>query len=127
MYEDCGSGFSEEKSYRVSEVKQLGKEITFTLTVRKEIRRLRIDPGNQPTFVVLKSARLNGDDILASVMKKEAFSRDTNGKKIGDDGYMFITQDPHFTFKVPAFEGETAKLTMTMLLSQIPEEIAGRL
>jgi tRNA A-37 threonylcarbamoyl transferase component Bud32 len=127
IYEDNGSGFSEEKSYRVGEVKQLGKEITFTVKVSKEVKKLRIDPGDQPTFVVLKSATLNGADILGAVMKKEAFSRDTNGRKIGEDGYMFTTPDPHFAFKVPAFEGESANLTMTMLLSEIPAEIAGRL
>ena len=127
IYEDHGSGFSEEKSYHVSEIKQLGKEVTFTITISKTVKKLRIDPGNQPTFVVLKRAELNGENILAAVMKKEAFSRDTNGKKLGEDGYMFTTPDPHFAFKVPAFEGDTAKLTITMILSEIPAEIAGRL
>ena len=127
IYEDKGSGFSEENSYRIGEVKQLGKEINFTVTVSKEVKKLRIDPGENPAFVVLKSATLNGNNILASVMKKEAFSRDTNGRKIGEDGYMFTAPDPHFAFKVPAFEGESAKLSMTMLISEIPGEIAGRL
>ncbi len=127
IYEDHGSGFSEEKSYHVGEIKQLGKEVTFTITISKTVKKLRIDPGNQPTFVVLKRAELNGENILAAVMKKEAFSRDTNGKKLGEDGYMFTTPDPHFAFKVPAFEGDTAKLTITMILSEIPAEIAGRL
>ena len=127
IYEDCGSGFSEEKSYRVVDVKRLGKEITFSVSVSKEVKKLRVDPGDRPTFVVLKKAALNDTDILGAVMKKDAFSRDTNGKKIGEDGYMFTTPDPHFAFKVPAFEGESANLTFTMLVSEIPGEIAGRL
>lgn len=127
IYEDAGKGFSEENSYRVGEFKQLGKEITFTLNVKKGVNRLRIDPGDQPTFVVIKKALLDGRDILPFVMKKEHFSKDTNGRKMGEDGYMFLGPDPHFAFKVPDFSGEAAKLTFTLQFEEIAPEIAARL
>ena len=128
IYEDTGKGFSEENSYRITDVKQLGKEITFRTEVSKNVQRLRIDPGNEPTFVVIKKATLGSLDVLPAVMKKERFGQhDTNGKRIGEDGYMFIGADPHFAFKVPAFEGEKEVLTVTMLISEIPGEIASRI
>ena len=127
IYVDTGKGFSEEASYRIYEFKQLGKDITFTLHVDKSIHRLRIDPGEQPTFVVVKKATLNGRDILPVVMKKEHFAKDTNGRKLGEDGYMFTTTDPHFAFRVPDYPEEKAEITFTLKLSEIPAEIAARL
>ena len=127
IYVDTGKGFSEEASYRIYEFKQLGKDITFTLHVDKSIHRLRIDPGDQPTFVVVKKATLNGRDILPVVMKKEHFAKDTNGRKLGEDGYMFTTTDPHFAFRVPDYPEEKAEITFTLKLSEIPAEIAARL
>ena len=61
------------------------------------------------------------------IFGKEHFNKDTNGKRIGEDGYMFLGPDPHFAFKVPEFAGESGDITMTILVDEIPAEIASRL
>ena len=127
IYQDTGEGFSEGNSYFVQEMKQLGKEITFTIGVSEKVKKLRIDPGNHPTFVVLKSAKLDGEDVLAFILKKSIRGKESNGKRLGNDGFAFTTEDPHFEFKLPEFTGNDRALTITMRLDAISPDVAARL
>jgi len=126
IYEDSGEGFSEEKSYRVSDFRQIGKKITLSLNVGENIRKLRIDPGNNPAFVIVETASLDGVDLLPGIMKKEMISKSHNGKRIGHDGFLFSGPDPHFEIKIPSGSGER-ELILTMTVDAISPEVAGRL
>ena len=126
IYEDTGDGFSEEKSYRVSDFRQIGKKITLFLTVGENIKKLRIDPGNNPAFVIVETANLDGVNLLPGIMKKEMISKSHNGKRIGPDGFLFFGPDPHFEIKIPSGSGKR-ELILTMTVDVISPEVASRL
>lgn len=126
IYEDKGNGFSETESYKITEFKQLGKEISFTTGVSEGVKKLRIDPGNDPVIVILREAKFGEEDVLPLILKKELFSHDCNGKRIGADGFLFTTPDPHFALKLPAFSGDK-KLTVSMRVEGISADAAARL
>ena len=126
IYEDTGEGFSEEKSYKVEEFKQTGKKITLELSVGENIKKLRIDPGNNPAFVIVEKAELEGENLLPGIMKKEMISKSHNGKRIGADGFLFPGPDPHFEIKIPSGNKER-KLILTMTVDVISPEVASRL
>ena len=94
---------------------------------KERIKKLRIDPGNKPAVILVRQIQIDTVDLTDYALKKNFAKHDTNGKRLGANGFLFTNTDPHFAFKVPAFEGESANLTFTMLVSEIPGEIAGRL
>ena len=131
IYEDYGKGFSEENSYQVPYIKQLGKDVTFTVSLPEGLKRLRIDPGDVPVFVVVKKALLDGEDFTDYVARKGIQKKDTNGKKLGNDAFLFAGEDPHFTFRVDTVttkkQEEKKKLTVTLRVEELSAELLSRL
>ena len=131
IYEDYGKGFSEENSYQVPYYKQLGKDVTFTVSLPEGLKRLRIDPGDVPVFVVVKKAVLDGEDITDFVARKGIQKKDTNGKKLGNDAFLFAGEDPHFTFRADSIatkkDEEKKKLTVTLRVEEVSADLLMRL
>lgn len=132
IYEDNGSGFSEENSFMLNERKGAirktagkGREnITFELHFSEEIKAVRIDPDHGPCLVTVETALWNGQKLPLHGWGK--FS--TNGKIIKDGVMAFAKEDPNFTFyfkHIPV--GEDNVLEISMNVAALPESIVGRL
>ena len=131
IYEDYGKGFSEENAYNITGCKQLGKDVTFTISLPEGLKRLRIDPGDVPAFVMVKNATSDGENITDFVVKKGLQKKDTNGKKLGADAFLFAGEDPHFSFRTDSIAtkaGEdTKKLTITLRVEELSAELLSHL
>ena len=128
IYEDFGNGFSEEKSYFISDLHQVGKEVQFFIPLKKGLKKLRIDPGNRPAVVLVRQIQIDTVDLMDYALKKNYAKRDTNGKKLGFNGFLFTNNDPHFAFVFPKqmeeFLGKDTPLTVSLRIEQLSEEAA---
>lgn len=111
VYEDRGSGFSEEGSYFVKDAYQGENLIELKLKVSGDVRQLRIDPAFAPCAVRIQELTLNG----------EAFSPrrrlQANGR-IHYPSILFPTADPNFCLslkRVPLQEENELHLRMEIV------------
>jgi len=128
IYEDDGSGFSEEKSFMLNEKKgavkknaERGREnITFELHFRGGVKAVRIDPDHAPCLVTVEKALWNGQKL--PLRGRGKFS--TNGKIIKDGVMAFPKADPNFTFylkHIPVQEDNVLEISMNVAI--LPESI----
>ncbi len=116
IYEDKGSGYSEEASYFVENAYQGDNLIDMKLQVEKEVNALRIDPGLFPCVVKIKEMTFNGETV--PLEKKKMLS--ANGRIVKPSGedtekyspsIVFGTNDPNLSIAVR----ELARLSQNTL------------
>ena len=126
IYEDTGSGFSEEQSYFLDE--NMGSQIRVTpkgmteleLAVAGGRSALRIDPGSKSCMVYIQEIRWNGEPLPWKGKRITA-----NGFKVGDNTYVFPTQDPNITVSLAGIHSEADNLMQVrMEVTRLPEETA---
>ena len=105
IYEDRGEGFSEEKSYFVPEAYQGENRIEMTLSVGRDVKRLRIDPAFGECMVKVLVMTLNGEAVplgkrrmLSANGKVMYGNRKDNGRM--SPSMVFATQDPNFSVEI---------------------------
>ena len=131
IYEDDGSGFSEEKSFMLNDKKgaikkstETGREnITFELHFSRGIKAVRIDPDHASCLVTVEKALWNGQKLP---LRGRKFS--TNGTVMKDGVMAFPKEDPNFTFylkHMPVQEDNVLEISMNVAI--LPESILSRL
>ena len=130
IYEDFGNGFSEENSYFVTDYLQTGKEVSVQIPLKSGLKRLRIDPGNKPAIVIVRALQTGTTDLSYLLSKKDFLKRDTNGKRLLSNGYLFTNNDPHFAFSIPQnliSDSEEVKINLQMRIEQLSADAASYL
>ena len=62
--------------------------------------------------------------------KKDFLKRDTNGKRLLSNGYLFTNNDPHFAFSIPQnliSDSEEVKINLQMRIEQLSADAASYL
>lgn len=130
VYEDAGEGFSEEKSYFVSDAYQGENLIRAELTVGGNVQRLRIDPAFAPCICRVLELNFNGESVR--VARKGIVT--ANGKMIKFDkkipGFVFSTPDPNISIDISALKPQSENtlsvcLEVVQLSLTMAEELAG--
>lgn len=93
FYFDRGNGFSEEDS-RSFRCEALDGEHKFRTRIPEDIKRLRIDPGNEAVTVKLR--KLHWENEPERVMPFVS-----NGHKLKENLFLFDTKDPNILLDVP--------------------------
>jgi len=107
IYEDCGSGFSEEKSYFVPEAYLNDEDVELQLTVDNHVKMLRIDPAMEACVVTIEELTFNGKEV--PIRSKAVFT--TNGKTLKSAaGIVFATSDPNLSINVAGLGRKTQDL-----------------
>ena len=126
IYEDCGSGFSEEKSYFVPEAYLNDEDVELQLTVDGNVQMLRIDPAMEACVVRIEEITFNGKDV--PIRSKSAFV--TNGKVLKSSaGIVFVTNDPNLNVNVAGLERKPlnllyARMKVIILPPAVAEDMA---
>ena len=124
IYEDTGKGFSEEQSFFLDEA--MGEQIRVTpegttelaVTISGGRSALRIDPCSAFCMVYIREIIWNGVTIPWKGRQIQ-----TNGFKIGENTYVFATQDPNITVSLTGLSNEESNLLqMAMEVTKLPEE-----
>lgn len=126
IYEDTGLGFREEESFFLDEMQEeqradweLGK-VEFAVAIRGGRRALRIDPCSDFCIVYLKEILWNGYPVSDKGKQIQV-----NGSKVGDNTYVFVTQDPNITLSLENLKREESNmLQVAMEVTRLPEETA---
>lgn len=127
IYQDTGSGYSEEESKFLQDVWQNERLVEFELPVSGDVHMLRIDPGMEPCICKLLELTFNG--IPIPVEKKGILT--VNGNRIkGTGSYVFPTADPNININLSALhpQGENvlyARLEVVRLPLSMAEDLAG--
>lgn len=113
IYEDTGSGYSEENSYFVEEAYLEENLIELNLKVNGNVKRLRIDPSLDSCMVKIVVMTFNGEAVplrnrKVMVINGKAAWPDQN--KAGFPSIVFPTQDPNINIKVEALERKAENL-----------------
>ncbi|MBR2122057.1 MAG: class I SAM-dependent methyltransferase [Lachnospiraceae bacterium] len=123
VYTDTGRGYSEEESFFVDAVYQGEGEITFTLKVPEDVKRLRIDPALCPCIVVLREARIGGKttDVFRRFLSCNGIVHGTS--------IVFATSDPAMEWDLKKIRKKekcqgAMDLRFTIMMSGIPSEMA---
>ena len=123
VYTDTGRGYSEEESFFVDAAYQGEGEITFTLRMPEDVRRLRIDPALCPCITVLREARIEGKvtDIFHRLLACNGIVHGTS--------IVFATSDPAMEWDLKKIRKKekikgTMDLRFTIMMSGIPSEMA---
>lgn len=121
IYEDLGSGFSEQNSFFIDDTlsgKKEGRETEFQVVTGSGRKALRIDPCSDFCIVWLKEIKWN-DTVIPAKSKKIA----ANGFRIGDGTYAFATEDPNITLSVSELEQRQENiLKVSMQVTRVPKE-----
>ena len=116
IYEDMGSGFSEERSFFLEDDRIENEK--FKLVVEEGIKSLRIDPCSDYCIVRLKDVKWNE---TALTIKNKCIT--TNGFRIGDGVYAFDTEDPNISLQLSLLEKKRENiLKVSMQVTRVPED-----
>ncbi len=134
IYEDTGSGFSEENSRFLNQAYVDGRYIELELIVRGDVRMLRIDPVTDSGICNILELRLNKKQVLLNTPRLVT----VNGKLIkskGEDGNtrlvaFFPTVDPNIQIDMSRLETKEVntlflRMEMVRMPLQMVEDIAG--
>lgn len=125
IYEDCGGGFSEEKSYFVPEAYLNDEDVELQLTVDGNVQMLRIDPAMEACIVSIEEMTFNGKDV--PIQSKAVFT--TNGKLLkSSSGVIFATSDPNLSVNVAGLERKplnvlSARMKVVILPPAVAEDV----
>ena len=116
IYEDMGSGFSEEHSFFLEDERIENEE--FKLVVEEGVGALRIDPCSDYCIVMIREIKWNE---TALTPKSRCIA--TNGFRIGDGVYAFDTEDPNITLQLSSLEKKRENiLKVSMQVTRVPGE-----
>lgn len=123
VYEDKGSGFSEQESYFAYEMYPNDREAELELTVGGDVEVCRIDPSMESCVVRIEALTFNGKEVPLG--NKKVFY--TNGKPLKQTAaFVFSAPDPNLYIKTAAFERQKEnKLYIKMQVVRLPEAVAG--
>lgn len=123
IYEDHGTGFSEEKSYFLMRGYRENQPLTLDLVCGSGIRALRIDPSLDYCIVQIRALRADGKDIALN--GKDII---LNGNLISKDTVAFETQDPSITIchldKLCSGSKTSVKIYAELEITRISGEMA---
>lgn len=130
VYEDTGEDFSEQQSYFVEEAYQGENVIELRLSVRENVKKLRIDPAMDFCMVKILEMMLNG--VSVPLEKRKIFQ--VNGRVIkpadkGNTAYqpsvVFPTKDPNILVNLERMKlQEENVLCARMEITRISEQMA---
>lgn len=120
IYEDRGTGFSEENSYYIPDIYTDRYTIETEVSFDGNVTALRIDPADKCCIVKIEELLLNG--VTVPVTKKTV---QANGKNLKKGTWIFTTSDPNLTIQVLKLpvQGKNI-LSVKMKLSPLPEDMA---
>lgn len=128
IYEDTGSGFTEEQSFFTEEdgeqlVRSGEGMVELSVKIGRGRSALRIDPGSRPCLIWIKRIVWNGETIPLKGKQIQM-----NGFKIGEDVYAFPTEDPNITLSLWGLPGEEEnRLEALMEVTGMPMETINHL
>lgn len=124
IYEDYGEGFSEETSYFLRKGYEEKTPLTIELTLKPELKAVRIDPSLDYCLTQLQELSIDGQELS---LRQENVS--INGKQISDNVLVFATQDSNITIMGLDQMGEKKekKLRIRMETTRLSEEMAQEL
>ncbi len=126
IYEDDGSGFSEEHSYFVKEPYDADGNIEFVIDIESNIKKIRLDPCMATCIVRLNDISFNNEIVKFAHSKRIT----SNGKLVIDEKanlatVTFATEDPNIAIDISDIVRSTGnKMTVKMQMIRIPETIA---
>lgn len=123
IYEDRGSGFSEDASYFVPDAYQGEQEMELKLKVDGNVKNLRIDPAMDACAVRIAELTWNGTKI--PLQNKKIFT--TNGKALKSaESIVFATKDPNICIQLSGLAPQAENILCAKLeIARLPEPIAG--
>ena len=126
IYKDFGEGISESNAYNVENPKRIGDEVVFDVEVAANVKKLRMDPGDNPCVMMINSILVDGVDRTEEFFSlKSTGIRYHNGKKLGGKAYLFKNMDPHITFNVSDINaGSNHVYTVNMTVNPISDRIS---
>lgn len=120
IYEDKGTGFSEEKSYFLKNAYKTQSNIEFTLRLSKDVVKVRIDPSLSSCLIMVKSLTIDGN-----VIKLKTKNLLLNGDLISEELINFSTEDPNITIVLE--ENKDQELHIEMDVVKLPIGITNEL
>ncbi|NLL79557.1 MAG: class I SAM-dependent methyltransferase [Clostridiales bacterium] len=131
IYEDTGSGFSEEQSfflpdaYEGRDVYGAGNKIAFDINIAEDVRAIRIDPAMENCMVTVEELLLyESDTVEKQISMGECL---LNGKLISDNVVIFATEDPNMTIDFMRLKcaGKAYKLSVRLEIVPLSQKMAG--
>jgi len=123
VYEDTGSGYSEEQSCIVSDAYQGEELVEFTYEVSGNVKMLRIDPAFDSCVCRILEMTFNGEEIPLGKRKVMI----TNGRILKGEipGIVFPTTDPNINIGIGGLNPKASnQLFVKMEVVRLPLEIA---
>lgn len=122
VYEDKGSGFSEQESYFAYEMYPNDRVVDLELQVGGDVETFRIDPSMEPCVVKIEELTFNGQEV--PMKNKKVFY--TNGKALKQtQDFVFPAADPNLYVKVAALERQAENtLHIKMQVARLPAAVA---
>lgn len=109
--------FSEDTSFVIKEAYKSETVAEATVPVCIEDSVMRVDPLDGPCIIVIKEAKLGEVDF--PVENKKYFK--VNGKRLGDNIFVFPTSDPNMYFNIDGFvHNEDTFLYLNLELIPMP-------
>ncbi len=105
IYEDRGSGYSEDTAYFLKNVEEDGAGRSLEMTFDSDVRQIRMDPAMTNCIVTYKYIKLNDIELTFGGKNSQIT---TNGYPIGDRTFVFATTDPNVNI---SFWNEDGKIT----------------
>lgn len=128
IYEDRGTGYSEETSYFVKEAYQGEHLIDFTIPVKGDVKVLRIDPAMDCCIVKLLDMTWNGLSMNRSIRRLLVINGRICEAAEGNGllpSMVFATSDPNVNLRVDRLNRmEQNQLHVRMEITRIPETMA---
>lgn len=118
FYYDYGDGFKEEHSVRVAGALDEEGNLRLTRSIPAGVVRMRIDPCSCCCRVTVRETRV--EERIYALEDMEI-----NGYRLKDGSVVFDNEDPHFTVRLES--GTGGRLSLDMHITEVSEELAGRL
>ncbi len=116
--------FSEDTSYFYENAYPNEKSASVSLPVSPAQRLIRLDPLRSSCIVTITRADIDGNPYPVDSKKFLL----CNGKRVGNDTFIFETEDPNLVFVLEGLaRSEDSLLNVEMNITQIPHETAALL
>lgn len=118
------SEFSEETAFDIPEAYESDTVAKVTIPVTRDDKVLRVDPIDAACIVTIREAKLEELDFPIESKKFLA----TNGKRIGDDTFVFATSDPNMYFDFSGYiKDEDSFLYLNLEITVLSEDTAEKI
>lgn len=122
IYEDTGSGYSEEQSYFVKDAYQNEQLAEFECSVSGNVRMLRIDPAMDACVCRILEMTFNGE--LIPLQKRKMMIINGIMRK-GSNSMVFPTADPNINLDITQLKREAEnRLYVKMEVVRLPMDLA---